>query len=139
MEKNILLNDLVINLERNYKVNKLICGGKKTPLFEVINGNKKKYFAIYEAGIKKDVKDLTLIWHRVNKEILEQIDFDNTFFIIIDFSELRPRFILVKLNKTNYNSHGNDRSFHFYRNDYGGFFNTNNFFELLEQIKRRVI
>ncbi|MCX6746651.1 MAG: hypothetical protein NTU63_00780 [Candidatus Pacearchaeota archaeon] len=139
MEKNTLFNDLVTNLERNYKVNKLIYGGRKTPLFELMKGDKKIYFVIFEAGTKRDVKDSTLIWHRVNKEILEKIDFNNTFFIIIDFNELKPRFILGKLNETNYNSHGNDCSFHFYRNDYGRFFNTNNFSELLEKIKRLII
>jgi len=137
MNKNDLLDNLTKNLKRNCQVNKLIYGGQKTPLFEVINKNKKVYFIIFEAGVKKDVKDPTVIWHRINKEILDIIDFDNTFVIIIDFKPfdlIKPKFVLAKLNKTNYFSHGNDSSFHFYRQDYGGFFNTSDFEDLIKKI-----
>ena len=109
---------------------------RSNPQFSITKKNKKIYLMICEVGIKP-AKYPQIIFCGISPKIQKVSEFDNLFVIIIDYQPSNIKFILTKVDQTNYRRNKTDNIiFNFNRPNYGGFFNTEDIKELIKEIKR---
>lgn len=138
MNKLQLINKLAEEFEKSgYKINITLEPGVN-PLIDVSKGNKKIYITTCEVWIKPS-KYKDIVFSGISSSVQKLIELETTYDIIIDFKPLKPRFIFVKVDSTNYRYNRNNQLiFHFKRPEYGGFYNTENTEELIKEIKKEV-
>jgi len=136
MNKFQLLSKTTGNLKKKgYKIKITLNEPRSNPLFEVSKGDKKIYIVICEAGIKT-TKYPKIVFCGISPKIQSLIEIEKVYEIIIDFQPSKPRFILVKLDSTNYRRNKIDYIiYNLNRPDYSDFFNTENIQELINEIQ----
>lgn len=139
MDKFELLDKITEDLKKKeYKSKTILKESKSNPLFEISKENKKVCLTICEVGIKP-AKYPEIVFCGVSPKIQGLIDLEKTFVIIIDYQPSKLKFILAKLDKTNYRRNRIDYLiFHFHRPRYSNFFNTENLHELMNKIQNIV-
>lgn len=135
MNKFQLFNRIKEEVEKKgYKTKVLLNESKSNPLLEVSKENNKIYVAICEAGIKV-AKYPKIVFCGVSPKIQSLIEIEKTYVIIIDHKPSKLKYVLTKLDSTNYRWNKiNYIIFHFKRPAYGDFFNTESLSEFIGEI-----
>ena len=140
MDKFQLLNKLKENLEkRGHKIEITLNKPKANPLLEVINNQNKIYIAICEAGIKI-AKYPKIVFCGISPKIQSLIEIRKTYVIVIDHKPSKLKYVLAKLDSTNYRKNKiGYLIFDFKRPDCGNFYNTDSLEELCNEIQKENI
>jgi len=139
MNKFQLFNRIKEEVEKKrYKTKVLLNESKSNPLLKISKENNKTYVAICEAGIKV-AKYPKIVFCGISPKIQSLIEMEKTFVVIIDYKPSKQKFILTKLDSTNYRRNKiNYLIFHFKRPEYGNFYNTESLPALFKEIQKTV-
>lgn len=139
MDKSQLISKIAEEFEKSGCKTNITLEPKSNPLIDVSKGNKKIYITTCEVWIKP-AKYKDIVFSGISPNIQKLIELEKTYVVIIDFKPLKPKFIFVKADSTNYRYNRNKQLiFHFKRPEYGGFYNTENIEELIKEIEKEML
>lgn len=138
MDKLQLISKLAEAFEKSACKTNITLEPRSNPLIGISKGNKKIYITTCEVWIKP-AKYKDIVFSGISPNIQKLIELEKTYVVIIDFKPLKPKFIFVKADSTNYRYNRNKQLiFHFKRPEYGGFYNTESTNELINEIKKEI-